>query len=281
MFSLRFLISLAFLSLVAVPAHASTYAYATFGLAGGGSFCGDTDSGGNTASAAASCNDGSDSGQARANAQGGSLGAYAQVHSGAATTDNLSYQAYSQARFSDQLSLGEGPIGAGVYTDARAVFIVSGYTNYVDRPTWLEFGDMFLDGTFTVTVGGLELQPSNQPTQLGQEWHYDFDMTPGGQVNFSAMLEANARCYGCDVDYEGIVDFSNTAVFSRIDVRDPYTGHFLDPSTFTITSGEGASYGNVVPEPSTALLLGLGLAGMGVRRRSGCRNVMPWTSSAP
>ena len=39
----------------------------------------------------------------------------------------------------------------------------------------------------------------------GKDSHYDFDITPGVPVNFSAMLEANARCYGCDVDYEAIV----------------------------------------------------------------------------
>jgi hypothetical protein len=268
MLPFRFLLPLALFGLVAAPAHATTFVHATFGSASiGGSFiplCDETDSGEDSASAAVSCNEGSNYGQASASALPGSLGAYAWVYSGAAITDNLSYQAYSQARFGDQLSLGEGPIEAGVWTDARAVFNLSGFADKVDAPTWLEFGDMFVNWTFTVTVGGLELQPSNGPPLPGKDSYYDFDITPGVPVNFSAMLEANARCYGCDVDYEAIVDFSSTAILSAVQVKDPVSGEFLDLGDFTITSGEGQSYANVVPEPSTALLLAFGLVGLAV-----------------
>jgi hypothetical protein len=275
MLPFRFLLPLALFSLVAAPAHATTFVHATFGSATvGGSFialCDETDSGDTSASAAVSCNDGSNSGQASASALHGSLGTKAWVYSGAAITDNLSYQAYSQARFGDQLSLGEGPIETGVWTDARAIFNLSGFAQKVDAPTWLEFGDMFVDWTFTVTVGGLVLQPSNGPPLPGKDSYYDFDMTPGEPVNFSAMLEANARCYGCDVSYEAIVDFSSTAILSAVLVKDPVSGEFLDLGDFTITSGEGASYANVVPEPTTGALLGFGLICLAVagRRRSG------------
>jgi len=75
------------------------------------------------------------------------------------------------------------------------------------------------------------------------------------------------RCFGCDVDYEGIGDFWGTASVSAVQVRDPDSGEFLDPGAFTITSLEGASYANVVPEPSTALLLACGLVALAARRR--------------
>ena len=109
MLPFRFLIPLALLSLVTAPAHATTFVWATFGSATtGGSFialCDEASSGGTSADV--SCSEADNFGQASASAEPGSLGAYAWVYSGAAITDNLSYQAYSRARFEDQLMLGE------------------------------------------------------------------------------------------------------------------------------------------------------------------------------
>jgi hypothetical protein len=269
MLPFRFLLPLALFGLLAASAHATTTVWATFGSAEtGGSFiplCDESYSPGSYASVA--CSDDGNSGEARASAEHGSLGAYAWVYSPNALTDNLSYQAYSRAYYNDDLSLGEGPVQAGEWTDARAVFTLSGFVDKIDAPTWMEFGDMFVDWKFTVTVNGSELQPSNGEPLPGKDSYYDFDMTPGQPVNLAAMLEANARCFGCDVDYEGIVDFSNTAILSVVQVEDPVSGLFLDLGDYTISSGAGASYANVVPEPTTALLLAAGLAGLAVRRR--------------
>ena len=110
-----FLLPLALLGLVAASVHATTTVWATFGSAvSGGSFtplCDESHSPGSFASV--TCSEVGNSGEASASAQHGSLGAYAWVFSPNALTDNLSYQAYSRAYYTDDLTLGERPIQAG------------------------------------------------------------------------------------------------------------------------------------------------------------------------
>ncbi|MBW1688158.1 MAG: PEP-CTERM sorting domain-containing protein [Deltaproteobacteria bacterium] len=269
MLPFRFLIPLALLSLVAAPAHSTILAQAAVRTTvSGGTFTPLCEDGGlGETSADVSCADGTNSGHGSASADYGSLGIYAKLYSGSAISDNDDYQAYGWARFSDEITLLPGLIDAGEWTDARVVFNISGQVDEVDAPTWMEFGDMFIPWEFTVTVGGLELQPSNGAVGLGKDSYYDFDITPGTALSFSAELIGDVRCFGCDVDYEGILDLSHTASLLVVQVKDPASGLYLDPGDFTITSGEGASYANVVPEPGTGALLGVGLVGLAVAGR--------------
>ena len=268
MIPFRFLISLALLSLVAAPAHSTTLAEAAVRTSAFGDIttvlC--QDGGFGSVSATATCGQDGNNGHATAYALPGYLGTYASLSSSSVYDDNDNFQAYGWAKFSDALTLGSGLVGPGVSTDARVVFQIDGSVAF-SPPDWLQGGTLSMPWFFKVMVGGLELQPSNQPTHIGGEWHYDFDIIPGIPVNFSAELVSDVRCWSCNGPYEGVQDFSNTATFSRMEVRDPGTGEFFDPSAFTITSGEGASYANVVPEPSTALLLACGLVALAARKR--------------
>jgi len=271
MLPVRFLISLALLSLVAASAHATTLAEAKVRTSVSGDILGVLceDGGFGSVSAMVTCGQDGNNGQATAYALPGYLSTYASLSSASTYDDNDNFQAYGWAKFSDSLTLGSGLVGAGVSTNARVVFVIDGTVDK-NAPDWLLGGTMSIPWTFTVMVGGLELQPSNQPTQIGQEWHYDFDITPGIPKSFSASLVSDVRCWSCNGPYSGYADFSDTATFSRIDVRDPDTGQFFDPSAFTITSGEGGSYANVVPEPSTALLLLTGLLGLAINECRKC-----------
>lgn len=89
-------------------------------------------------------------------------------------------------------------------------------------------------------------------------------MFPGSPVVFSAELVADVRCFGCDVPYEGIVDFFSTATLTAVGVG------ILDPADFTITSGDGENYANIVPEPDAnlSLLVAIGVIGCVKRAHS-------------
>ena len=262
MFHLRVLVPLVMLILFAAPVKATLRAEAavrssSFGPTTG-VLCGDGGSG--SSSASASCSDAGNIGLGEARADYGSLQAYARVHSTGPPADNDNYQAYGVARFDDRLSVGSALLTPGVSTDVRVTIALSGSV-LRQQPDFLVGGTASVPWTFRVLVNALELQPSNGPLSANGEFHYDFNMPAGGTVLFGAELIADARCLGCNGPYDAIADFFTTATVSSVEVLG------LTPDQYVFTSLEGASYANVVPEPGTGLLVGIGLVGLAARSR--------------
>ena len=75
-------------------------------------------------------------------------------------------------------------------------------------------------------------------------------------------LISDVRCFGCDLPYDIYSDQYGTATFMGVDVEG------YDRSQFMVMSSNSQSYGNVVPEPSAALLLSLGFLGLGAKARA-------------
>ena len=93
---------------------------------------------------------------------------------------------------------------------------------------------------------------------------YEFfvNVENGRTKRLEVELTTDVRCFGCDLPYELSLDFYQSATFIGIDIDG------FDQSQFAVTGSNNAQYGNVVPEPNTAVLVGLGMLGLGVRARS-------------
>jgi hypothetical protein len=258
MYCFRLLAPLALLILVAAPVHATLQAEAAVRNGGGATnnvLC--INGGWGSTTALASCSDVGNIGLGEARANYGSLQAYARIHSDSPPASNLNYQSYAIARFDDEISLGSSILTPGESTDVRIVMALSG-SILREQPPFLVGGTASVPWTFRVVINGLELQPSNGPLSAVGTFNYDFNMPAGGTVLFGAELISDARCFGCNGAYDAIADFFSTATVSSVDVLG------LTPDQYDFTSLEGASYANVVPEPTTAALMAMGLVGIAV-----------------
>ena len=195
-----------------------------------------------------SCSGAAFNGDGRANAQYGSIATYAELaHPSPPSNNSQDFQTYGWARFTDTLEF--VPSVPGDFNDGRLVFDITQGPGAFQPPPFLAGGNLFVFGTFTVRVNGLEIFPSNRPFAGAGEYWYDFDIAPGGVANISAELISDVRCFDCKGEYNGISNFWGTAVLDAVEVAG------LAPSQFTVTSGAGVSYANVIPEPALAALM--------------------------
>jgi hypothetical protein len=242
---LRLLLLMPFvLNLLAAPAGATILAEAAVRTAvfSGATFspiC--SDGGFGSGYAETSCDEAGNVGSGRARTSYGSLEAYADLSSVLSIDFNADYQSFGRSHFSDVLTASSPLLEPGLETNARIVLDVSGSV-FKDGPAFNELGDMFTIWSLRVTVNGVEQSPSTGSVNLAGENFYDFSIYPDAPILFLAELIADVRCFGCDVPYEGIVDLFGTASLIRMEVGG------LDPSDFTVTSGENARYANIVPE---------------------------------
>ena len=91
---------------------------------------------------------------------------------------------------------------------------------------------------------------------------YEFFLNINNPVRMEVELISDVRCFGCDDPYNIYSNLYGTATFMGVDVEG------YDRSQFVVMSSDSQSYGNVVPEPSAALLLSLGLLGLGGKARA-------------
>ena len=141
------------------------------------------------------------------------------------------------------------------------------------------------DGDYIVGFGGGSAPPPPPgvlsqafPTSVGQQYQLEFDY---GSIGNAVAQFMNVRVVGqstlldVDVSYTSYLGYTvhawqtqvflftadsplSTLTFS--DISDPYVGHSTDSAIDRVSIAP-------IPEPSTALLLGLGLAGMAIRKR--------------
>jgi hypothetical protein len=255
--------SVSLVALLAAPAHATIFAEAIVRqLSPNTNICGEGGVG--TSSADADCSGDLYDGEAHATAAYGELGTYARLsYTGDLPFPNDDFQAYGWARWSDRISLSSDLLLPGATTDARLIIGVDG-SGYRIAPDFFDGGSLFVDTTLRVVINGLEATP-NTGEIVGAPfgtYAYDFNMLNGGDALVSVELISDVRCFSCGGPYDGLSDWLNTAILDEVQIQG------LTSEEFTLSSEAGATYGNVIPEPSVGLMIVTALlAGLGARQR--------------
>ena len=132
-------------------------------------------------------------------------------------------------------------------------------TGGTQGPVFGETGSAFNFPSLTVTLG---FEESEGRFIGGGIRRYEFFLNINNPVRMEVELISGVRCFGCEAPYDIFSNQYGTTTFLGLDVEG------YDRSQFSVTSSDSQSYGNVVPEPSAAVLLSLGLLGLGVRSRA-------------
>ena len=181
----------------------------------------------------------------------------------------------SEANFIQNGSF-EEPFGEGGWTG-----------NYISQGSSAWFNPLTTDGEYLIGFGSGDSPPppaayygQSFPTNPGEDYVLEFDygvygnpvpqslevaLHGDGLLHESTVLHASSLGHmspyqmhaWITVRIEFVAD-SPTTTLTFLDVSDPLVGHSTDSAVDRVS---------VVPEPTTALLLGLGLAGMAARRR--------------
>jgi hypothetical protein len=197
---------------------------------------------------------------------------YGVLHSQAAasftgsSTPVLTY-VNGAASFTDQITINFAPFtGSTGYLDVGftldGIIARSGSLNAESYVTVVV--DRYDEVTFTSSFAGTYFFPQSFSFVYGTPFDLFFNLgTVAGTFDTAAgggILPLTTTASG-----SGDADFSNTLVLTALQVVDSQ-GHPVNGVTFTSDSGTSYSANGVVPEPSTLLLLGFGIAAITAQR---------------
>jgi hypothetical protein len=156
---------------------------------------------------------------------------------------------FSNAASGDQLSFGESVVGSGAIT-------VSAMTATTGNPVAAGADNAFVDGHTVLLIGRYQgsAAPLGDRLELLVYDTADADLLPGGFDASDPGAEFAFLLDGVDIDL-GALD---TVTFT---IRGQ-ANNFLDELRV------GTTYADVIPEPGTASLLALGLAGLAAAKRA-------------
>jgi len=181
------------------------------------------------------------------------LGTSAQLSS--QNADGGSWEAIGFAEGTDTLRI-TSPGLAG--TQGVADFIFSTHTTDTRDSAGLLSGTLGVISEMQVTDdGSIRLIHSLSFPRTLPPFTAQVFFVYGEAFELGVSLESKVTCTLCTGTWNGISDASNTAALDLIEVQG------LGQNQFVVESLLGNQYANVVPEPSTALLLGLGLIVLG------------------